>query len=413
MQEVSLRSDVEALDTADPLNAFRAQFHLPDGAIYLDGNSLGPMVNKVPAAMEHALQQEWANGLISSWNDAGWWNMAVQLGDRIGQIVGAAGGQIVVSDSTSVNLFKALHATFALRPGRKTIVSEAESFPTDLYMIEGAMQAFPSSECRLVGSLGDDLDAVLDDQVAVVLLSNVNYRSGAFGDMQAITKKAHDAGALVIWDLCHSVGVVPMLLDAWDVDFAVGCTYKYLNGGPGAPSFIYAARRLHDTIRQPLSGWWGHAAPFSFETAYRPAPGIRAFLCGSQPILSMRALEAALGAYDGVELSAIRTKSQKLTGLFIELVSEMCPELGIASPRDPDERGSQVALTHENGYAIVQAMIARGIIGDFRAPDILRFGFAPLYIRYVDVWDAAVQLADILKTEEWREPRFQVRSEVT
>jgi kynureninase len=413
MQEVSLRSDVEALDTADPLNAFRAQFHLPDGAIYLDGNSLGPMVNKVPAAMEHALQQEWANGLISSWNDAGWWNMAVQLGDRIGQIVGAASGQIVVSDSTSVNLFKALHAALALRPGRKTIVSEAESFPTDLYMIEGAMQAFPGSECRLVGSLGADLDAVLDDQVAVVLLSNVNYRSGALGDMQAITKNAHDAGALVIWDLCHSAGVVPMQLDAWDVDFAVGCTYKYLNGGPGAPSFIYAARRLHDTIRQPLSGWWGHAAPFSFETVYRPAPGIRAFLCGSQPILSMRALEAALGAYDGVELSAIRTKSQKLTGLFIELVSEMCPELGIASPRDPDERGSQVALTHENGYAIVQAMIARGIIGDFRAPDILRFGFAPLYIRYVDVWDAAVQLADILKTEEWREPRFQVRSEVT
>jgi len=280
-------------------------------------------------------------------------------------------------------------------------------------MIEGVLQACPGSECRLVDLSEPGLNDALDDQVAVVLLSNVNYRSGALLDMQAITRKAHEAGALVVWDLCHSAGVIPMELDAWDVDFAVGCTYKYLNGGPGSPSFIYAPKRLHDTIKQPLSGWWGHAAPFAFETGYRAASGVRAFLCGSQPILSMAALAAALGAYDGVELADIRTKSQELTGLFIELVAANCPSLGIASPCDGQVRGSQVALAHENGYAIIQAMIARGIVGDFRAPDILRFGFAPLYIRYVDVWDAADQLADILNTHEWREPRFQVRSEVT
>lgn len=408
-------ASVRALDAADPLAAFKAQFEMPESTIYLDGNSLGPMTKSVPEEMARAVREEWGQGLISSWNAAGWWELPLTLGRKLGPILGAADGQVVVSDSTSVNIYKTLQAGLAMRPGRPVIVTEGGGFPTDLYITEGAMQGRPDLSRRLLGENGADLDAVLDDDVAVVLLSHVDYRTGELFDMAGITARVQAAGAIMIWDLCHSAGIVPVALDACNVDLAIGCTYKYLNGGPGSQSWIYAAERHHGNIRQPLSGWWGHAAPFAFEQSYRPEPGIKAFLCGSQAILSMRALSASLDVMDGVDLNQVRTKSMQLTDLFITLVEQKCAEygFGLFSPRDAARRGSQVALTHEDGYAIVQALIARGVVGDFRMPNILRFGFAPLYISHEDVWNAVAILKDIMDGGAWRAPEFAVRAAVT
>ncbi|MGI9483820.1 MAG: kynureninase [Hyphomicrobiales bacterium] len=406
------RRDAEILDQNDPLASFRDLFHLPDGIIYLDGNSLGPMAKSVPGLVEDALERQWATDLITSWNTAGWWELPLTLGEKIAPLIGAGTGQTVVTDSTSINLYKTVQAALELSPGRKVIISESDSFPTDLYILEGVMGETGLSR-RLIGEDGAGLDQHLSDDVAVVLLSNVNYRSGALMDMAEVARKVHDAGAIMVWDLCHSAGVIPMELDAWNVDFAVGCTYKYLNGGPGAPAFIYAAKRHHDAIRQPLSGWWGHGAPFEFETRFRPASGVRAFLCGTQPIISMTALSAALDVYGEVDIGEVRKKSMALTGLFIDLVEKFCPQLGVVSPRDANSRASQVALSHEHGYAIVQALIARGVIGDFRAPDILRFGFAPLFIRYADVWDAVGHLREIMDTGAWDNAEFKQRAAVT
>ena len=406
---------VRAMDAADPLAPLRERFELPQGLIYLDGNSLGPMAKSIPAEMARAVGEEWGQGLISSWNDAGWWELPMELGRKLGPLVGAADGQVVVSDSTSVNIYKTLHAGLAMRPDRSVIVTEAGGFPTDLYITEGAMQARPGLTRRLVGENGTGLEDVLDDQVAVVLLSHVDYRTGELFDMAKITRQVQAAGAIMIWDLCHSAGIVPVALDACNVDLAVGCTYKYLNGGPGSQSWVYAAARHHGTIRQPLSGWWGHAAPFEFEQNYRPEAGIKAFLCGSQAILGMRALKAALSVMDGVDLNQVRAKSMQLTDLFMTLVDQECAGHGFGhfSPREAARRGSQVALTHEDGYPIMQALISRGVVGDFRMPNILRFGFAPLYISHEDVWNAVAILKDIMESGLWREPKFSVRSAVT
>jgi len=405
--------DAAALDAADPLRAMRERFELPAGVIYLDGNSLGPPPKAAFAELEQAARQEWGQGLIRSWNGAGWFTLTDVLGDRVGRLIGAAPGETVVTDTTSINIHKALHAGLALRPGRTVILAEAGSFPTDLYMAEGVAAAHPGTSLRLAAD--QPIESMVDERTAVVLINHVDYRSGVLRDMASLTRRVQAAGALAVWDLCHSVGALPIDLDGANADFAVGCTYKYLNGGPGAPAFVFAARRHHDRLVQPLSGWWAHARPFAMERGYQPASGIRRMLCGTQPILSLRALKAALDVFDDVDLAQLRAKSLALTEMFMDLLEPICREFGlrVVTPRDPAMRGSHVSVACEHGYQVVQALIARGIIGDFRAPDIMRFGFTPLYLRYCDVLDAAKALADILRHGTWQEPRFAVRSLVT
>lgn len=432
------RAECEALDASDPLARFRAEFALPDEIIYLDGNSLGALPRRTSARMRRTIEEEWGRDLIKSWNTAGWWEQPVTLGDRLAPLLGAAPGQVVICDSTSVDLFKTVIAALRSRPERRVIVSDANAFPTDLYIAEGVSGLLDGVEHRRAtadgtagttatataaneaaaagtgeggGALADALARVLDDQVAVVVLSHVDYRTGRLHDMAAITELVHRHGALMIWDLCHSAGAVPIELDACGVDFAVGCTYKYLNGGPGSPAFVYAARRHLESARQPLTGWWGHAAPFAFDGEYIPSPGIRGFLVGSAPILGCAALEASLEIWEQVDPVALRAKSLALTGLFLALGERL--GLEPATPLDPARRGSQVSFRHPDGYPIVQALIERGVIGDFRAPDIMRFGFAPLYLRYRDVWDAAEVLGQVLRDESWRDERYAVRATVT
>jgi len=409
------RTACEKADAADPLGFRREEFHLPQGLIYLDGNSLGPMPKKALEYLEQAIRNEWAEELISSWNNAGWWELPQTLGEMIAPVVGAASGQLIVSDSTSLNLYKTVHAALGLRPERTVIISEADSFPTDLYILEGVTSTQQNIQRRLVGVDGDSLEELLDENVAVVTLSHVNFRTGELLPIEQLVKKTHDAGALFILDTCHSAGVLPVELDKWGVDFAVGCTYKYLNGGPGSPAFVYVAKRHQQAAVNPLSGWWGHARPFAFEKDFQAAEGIIRFQTGTQPVLSLRGLQAGLEIAQAVDQKLVRQKSQRLTQLFLELVASRCGEYGVTlqSPTDPEKRGSQVALHCLNGFAVIQALIARKIIADFRAPGIMRFGFAPLYLRYTDVWDAAEALTDVLKTEEWREERFQQKHEVT
>ena len=409
------RTACEKADAADPLGFRREEFHLPQGLIYLDGNSLGPMPKKALEHLEQAIRNEWAEELISSWNNAGWWELPQTLGEMIAPVVGAASGQLIVSDSTSLNLYKTVHAALGLRPERTVIISEADSFPTDLYILEGVTSTQQNIQRRLVGVDGDSLEELLDENVAVVTLSHVNFRTGELLPIEELVKKTHEAGALFILDTCHSAGVLPVELDKWGVDFAVGCTYKYLNGGPGSPAFVYVAKRHQQAAVNPLSGWWGHARPFAFEKDFQAAEGIIRFQTGTQPVLSLRGLQAGLEIAQAVDQKLVRQKSQRLTQLFLELVESRCGEYGVIlqSPTDPEKRGSQVALHCLNGFAVIQALIARKIIADFRAPGIMRFGFAPLYLRYTDVWDAAEALTDVLKTEEWREERFQQKHEVT
>ncbi len=396
-----------ARDAVDPVHGLRDRFVLPDGLIYLDGNSLGPMPRHAAGMLRDTIERQWSQDLVGSWNSAGWFDMPLRLGDRIGALIGAAAGQTVVCDTTSVNLFKALHAAIALRPDRDVIIAEDGSFPTDLYIVEGAMSSAgrPLSR-RLIGRDGPSIEALLDRRAAVAVLSQVDYRTGALLDIAAITRQVHDAGALVIWDLCHSIGVVEIAFDRDAVDFAVGCTYKYLNGGPGSPAFITVASAHQAAARHPLSGWWGHVTPFAFDRDFRPEPGIRRFLCGTQPIISLRGVEAALDALTGVDIPALRQKSLALTELFMARVAALLPGLDIVTPRPPEQRGSQVGIRFDRGYPVIQAMIARGVVGDFRAPDLMRFGFAPLYIRFQDVWDAADILAQCIRDEVWHDPRF-------
>lgn len=415
------REDCLALDAKDPLRELRALFDIPDGTIYLDGNSLGVMPKATPQRVAQVVQQEWGRDLIKSWNTAGWITLPQRVGDKIAQLVGAGPGELVVADSTSVNLFKVLTAALRISdqdaPERNVIVSERSNFPTDLYIAEGLARA---QGYELVLVEPDEIAQHLNERLAVLMLTQVNYRTGRLHDMAAITAAAHEAGALVVWDLCHSAGALPVDLKGADADFAVGCGYKYLNGGPGAPAFVWAHPRHAGRFWQPLSGWMGHAEPFEFTPEYRPANGITRFLCGTPPVISLAALECGVDTLLATQshggLAALRRKSIALTELFIELVEARCAGhgLSLASPRDAAVRGSQVCFAHESGgYAMVQALIERGVIGDFRAPDILRFGFTPLYTSYTDVWNAVEHFVQVLEREEWREARFNQRSAVT
>lgn len=411
----SALAEAEAADAADPLREYCDRFHLPPGTIYLDGNSLGAAPKAALATLAGAAEEEWAHDLITSWNRAGWFDLPTRYGDLLGALIGAAPGQTVVCDGTSINIFKALHACLALRPERNVILAEGGSFPTDLYIVEGVRQTRSDITVRLEGVDAPRIEDLIDDRVAAVLINQVDYRTGRLRDMRAATEAAHAAGALAIWDLCHSAGVMEVDLDAGGADFAVGCGYKYLNGGPGAPAFLYCAERHLAGARQPLSGWWGHADPFDFDRAYAPDAGIRKFLCGTQPILSLRAMEPGLAIAAEAGIAPVRAKSTALTERFIALVEAGCGAFGVRllSPRAAAERGSQVALGFEAGYAVVQALIARGVVGDFRAPDVMRFGFAPLYVRHVDVVRAARMLQDILAGRVWDDAAYGRRGGVT
>ncbi|MBZ9841853.1 kynureninase [Mesorhizobium sp. CA5] len=408
-------AEVEAMDAADPLRATRDRFVLPEGVLYLDGNSLGAASIDAFSEIETATRQEWARDLIRAWNTAGWFDMPIELGDQLGRLIGAKPGQTVVCDTTSINIYKVLHAALAMRPERSVIVAEGDSFPTDLYMAEGVASTRSGTVLRLECADAPTIEELIDDRVAVILVNHVNYKSGRLRDMAALTRKAHEAGALIAWDLCHTAGALPVDLDGSNADFAIGCTYKYLNGGPGSPAFIYAASRHHRDIRQPLSGWWGHARPFAFEQGYAAGTGIRRFLCGTQPVLSMRALKGALDMWNDVDIRAVRRKSAALTDLFIRLVEARCGGFGLEleSPRSGAERGSQVSFAHPHGYQVMRALIERGVIGDFRAPSTIRFGFTPLYVGYRDVWNAVEVLQDILRTGIWQDARFAVKTTVT
>jgi kynureninase len=406
------RDDLAARDAADPLASFRERFALPDGVIYLDGNSLGALPKAVKDRIAKAVAEEWGHDLIRSWNLHDWFSLPSRAGDKIARLIGAQAGEVVVADSTSVNLFKLLAAALKLRPGRTVIVSEPGNFPTDLYVAQGLGELVGGIELRLAEPEG--LAEAIDDDVAAVMLTHVNYKTGRVHDMKAVTAMAHDAGALMLWDLAHSAGALPVDLNGADADLAVGCGYKYLNGGPGAPAFLYVARRLQDDIRPPLSGWMGHAAPFEFDIDYRPAEGIARNLCGTPAILSMVGLDTALDLMLEADMDEIRAKSIALCDTFAALVAQECAGHGfeLASPPAP-ERGSQVSFRHEDGYAIMQALIARGVIGDFRAPDLMRFGFTPLYIRHVDVFDAVAVLKDIMESGAWDAAEFHARAAVT
>ena len=435
------RDDCARRDGADALAPLREQFMLPEGVIYVDGNSLGALPRATPARVAAAVRQEWGDGLIRSWNDAGWITLPQRVGDRIGALVGARPGECVAADSTSVNLFKVLSAasriTAADSPGRRVIVSERQNFPTDLYIAEGLCRDLGwSLELLEPRAIIERLSGGRGDDVAILMLTQVNYRTGALHDMAEMSALAHVAGALAVWDLAHSAGALPVDLNDAGADFAIGCGYKFLNGGPGAPAFVWAHPRHAERFWQPLSGWMGHAAPFTFKPGYAPAPGIGRFLCGTPAVLSLTALECGVDTLHAADalggMAALREKSIALTETFIALVDQRCAALGfaVASPRDAHARGSQVSLTHasadgaSHGYAIVQALIARGVIGDFRAgtaadahgpalPDILRFGFTPLYLRFVDVFDAVEHLVQVTATGEYREARFNQRSAVT
>ena len=403
-------AELERLDADDSLAHCRDRFVLPPGIIYLDGNSLGAMPRTVPPRMKLALEQEWAVGLIRSWNDAQWYPAPQRVGAKIAAMVGAANDELIIADSTSVNLFKVLMAALRLRPQRKLILGELGNFPTDAYIGSGVAELMNAQFQALEP---DALVEAIDERVAIVSVTHVNYKSGRRYDMAEVTRRAQQAGALIVWDLAHTAGAMPCDLNGCNVDFAVGCGYKYLNGGPGAPAFVFAARRHHATMRQPLTGWHGHARPFAFVDAYEPAPGMDQMLVGTASQLGLIALEAALEAFDEVDLHEIRRKSEQLTGLFIRLAEQELTGFNLATPRKAAERGSQVALTHPHGYAIMQALIARGVIGDFRAPDILRFGFAALYVRYVDVWNAVAAIKAIMSTGAWDTAQFRERKAVT
>ena len=405
----------EAADHADTLRPLRALFHLPEGMTYLDGNSLGCLTYGARMRLRDVVDREWGTGLIASWNQAGWVDLPARVGARIGRLVGAEEGALVACDSTSVNLFKLLAAALALRPGRRVIVSERSNFPTDLYMAEGlAALLAQGHELRLADHAGE-IPALLTDDTAVLMLTQVNYRTGALHDMAALSRLAHERGALTLWDLAHSAGALPVDLARDEADFAIGCGYKYLNGGPGAPAFLYVAPRHQAAARQPLSGWFGHAAPFAFETAYQPAEGVARFLTGTPSVLALSVLDSALDAFDGVDMTALREKSMALTSFFIAAVEALCAGQGLklATPREPFRRGSQVSFEHPAAYALCQALIVAGVVGDFRAPDILRFGFAPLYNSFADALNAATTIAELLASKSYEDERFQRRNTVT
>jgi len=404
---------VRSWDASDPLRDFRERFDLPPDVVYLDGNSLGALPRATRQRIAEVVADEWGNGLIRSWNDADWIRAPRRVGDKVAGLIGAAPGEVIVTDSTSVNLFKLIAVALAARPGRREVLSEPGNFCTDLYVIEGALRGMPERTLRLEPA--ERLIDCISEDTALVLLTHVHYKSAAMHDMRAITARAHEKGALVLWDLSHSVGALHVDLNGCDADFAVGCGYKYLNGGPGAPAFLFVAQRHLAGSVSPLSGWMGHARPFDFLDPYAPAPGIERFLCGTPPILGLLSLECGVDLLLEAGTAALQAKSQALCQLFISLVDEMCAgyDLRLLSPMDPRQRGSHLAYAHPNGYAVMRALIDRGVIGDFRAPDCLRFGLVPLYTRYEDVWHAVATLRDVLQTQCWSEPRYAVRAAVT
>jgi kynureninase len=416
------RSDCQTLDAQDPLAALRDQFALPPNKIYLDGNSLGVLPRATAQRVAHVVQREWGEHLIESWNTAHWIDLPQRVGNKLAQLVGAGANELVAADSTSVNLFKVLSAALSIAHAdnnaqRRVILSERDNFPTDLYIAESLARE-RGCELVLIDAPEQIEPRLAQGDVAVLMLTQVNYRTGRLHDMAALTQAAHDARALAVWDLAHSAGALPVHLKRDDADFAVGCGYKYLNGGPGAPAFVWVHPRHADRFAQPLSGWMGHAAPFAFTPGYTPAPGIARFLCGTPPVIQMAALECGIDTVLAVEplggMDALRSKSLALTEVFMRLVRERCSDFDVITPHEARHRGSQVSLTRAEGaYAIVQALIARGVIGDFRAPDVLRFGFTPLYTRFVDVWDAVEHLRQVLESGEWKEARFNKKAAVT
>ena len=409
-----IRADCVAKDATDVLASRRALFSLPKNVIYLDGNSLGVLPRNVPARVKAAVEQEWGETLIKSWNEHGWFHLPQKIGARLERLVGAEPGSVIVGDTISVNLFKILTSALGQRRDRKVILSDSGNFPSDLYVAQGLTQFLADGhEVRLVAP--EDVAASITSDVAVVMITEVDYRTARRHDMNAITKLAHDAGALMIWDLAHSAGAVPVDVKGSGADFAVGCTYKYLNGGPGAPAFLYVRPELQNIVQPALVGWWGHAKPFAFDLEFVPAPGIIRQQCGTQPILSMTALDAALDVWDGVDLQDLHTKSKALCQLFIDLVEAKCSRHGLklSGSRDMERRGSHVSFHCPEGYAVMQALITQGVIGDFRSPDIIRFGITPLYTGFADIWDAAAILTRILDEKLWNRPEFLTKKAVT
>ena len=400
-------ADAKARDAVDPLRRFRGRFCLPEGVIYLDGNSLGALPAEATARMADAVGRQWGDGLIRSWNAEGWIDAPARIGAKIAPLIGAAAHEVIVADSTSVNLAKLLGAALAARPGRRIILSEPGNFPTDLYIAQGMAGA----ELRIVAR--DQIAAAIDDNVAVLMLTHVHYKSAAVHDMAALTAAAQAKGALALWDLSHSVGAVPVDLGAANADLAVGCGYKYLNGGPGAPAFLYVAERHQHVLTNPLSGWMGHAAPFEFTDSYAPAPGMKRWLTGTPPVLALAALEVGIDLVAQAGMAAIDAKRRALTKYLIDCAADRCPQLTLVSPADPAHRGSHVSFRSDNAWPLNAALIARGIIGDFRAPDILRFGVTPLYLGFADIWRAVDHLADLLDSGKWDAPEFHAKPTVT
>ncbi len=408
------REACAALDATDPLAPMRGRFLLDDGVVYLDGNSLGALPATTPPRLAAVVTEEWGRGLIRSWNTAGWIEAPRRLGGKVARLIGAGDGEVLVADSTSVNLFKLLGAAVRARPGRRVILSHEDNFPADLYVAQGLCELLEGRcELRTVPAAG--LAGALDAEVAVLMVTHVDYATGAVQDMAGLCDAAREHGALTLWDLSHSTAALPVDLGGCGADLAVGCGYKYLNGGPGAPAFLYVAGRLHDRVVSPLRGWMGHAEPFAFEPGHRHAPGVGGFLCGTPPILGMAALEAALDVWLEVDLDRVRAKSMRLGDLLVRLVDERCAGLGLelASPREAARRGSQVSFRHADGYRVVRALADRGVVGDFRAPDIVRLGLAPLYLRHLDIWDAVEVLREVLTTGAHRRPEYAVRAAVT
>jgi len=391
----------------------RSQFRIPEDVIYLDGNSLGALSTAAAETAADVVSRQWGEQLIRAWNESDWWGAPERVGDRIGTLVGAAPGQVVVTDSTSVNLFKVVVAASRMRPGRSTVLTDPDSFPTDLYITRSAADLLGLTVELVPVTEAADRIAELGSSLALASYSHVDYRTGELWDLEALTRAAHDVGALACWDLCHSAGVVTVGLDAGGADFAVGCGYKYLSGGPGAPSFVYVAQRHLADFDSPLTGWQGHASPFAMSRDYEPAASITRARVGTAPLISLLTLEAALTAFDGLDLEEVRRRSLSLTGFFLECLGALGVDLPLATPREDERRGSQVSLRHPEAYAVVQALIARGVIGDFREPDIVRLGFAPLYLSHADALAAAEHVVAVLRDKEYERPEFRTRAAVT